>query len=150
MRESCAAYPACKRSLQSTDFILQVLSLLAQRAFKRPRAHGLYRVANAIDIALQPVAHDRKICRQRAVVVDEEDIGEAFRGVAPDVLSYDFATDRAPNVVDAVLTTDFFGVVQRHGTVAVCDDEDMFLWKILFAATSVGPMMLATLSYERS
>lgn len=103
--------------------------MLAERAFGRLWAHRLDRIANTFDIVFQPVAHDREIRRQCTVVIDEENISEAFRGVTPDVLSDDLAADRAPNVVHSVLLAYFCCVVQRYGTVAVCDDEDVFLRK---------------------
>ena len=41
-------------------------------------------------------------------------------------------------MVDAVLTTDFFCVIQRYGTVAIGDDEDMFLRKDLLRSYKRG------------
>jgi hypothetical protein len=66
-------------------------------------------------------------------------------------LGHDLATDRTPNVVDAVLTTDFFCVIQRYGTVAISDDEDMFLRKDLLrsyerGADDVGGFVLGRVS----
>lgn len=136
IRESGTPNLARKRSLQSADFIFQVLGLLAQRAFIRLRAHRLDRIANALDIVLQPIAHDREIRRKCTVVVNEENVSKAFCSVAPDVLSHDLATDRAPDVVYSMLLAYFFCVVQRYGTVAVGDNENMFLRKYL-AATSI-------------
>jgi hypothetical protein len=34
-------------------------------------------------------------------------------------------------VIDTVLTTDLFRVIQGYGTVTICDYEDVFRWKYL-------------------
>jgi hypothetical protein len=51
MRESGTSNLACERSLQSTDLVFQVLSLLAQGAFGRFRAYRFDCIANALDFA---------------------------------------------------------------------------------------------------
>jgi hypothetical protein len=100
-----------ERSLQSTKLVLQILSLLAQSASRRIRADGFDRIANAHDFVFKPIAYNREVAWKCAVVVDEEDVGELFGRVAAYVLSNDFASDWTPDVVHAVLPTDFFCVV---------------------------------------
>jgi len=54
-------------------------------------------------------------------------------------------------VINAVLTTYLLRVIQRHRTVAVRDDEDMFLWEDLLrsherGADDVGGFVLLEIS----
>jgi hypothetical protein len=132
MRESGTSNLACERSLQSTDLVFQVLSLLAQGAFGRFRAYRFDCIANALDFAFQLITYDRKVRRECAVVVNEENVSKSFCGVATNVLRDNLATDRTPDVIDAVLTTDLLCVIQRCRTVTIRDYEDMFSWKYFF------------------
>jgi hypothetical protein len=138
MRESSTSDLACERSLQSTDLVFQVLSLLAQSAFRRSWAYRFDCVADAHDFAFQLITYDRKVWWECAVVVNEENVSKSFCGVATNVLRDNLATDRAPNVIDAVLTTDLFCVIKRYGTVTICDYEDMFSRKDLLCSYKCG------------
>jgi len=56
-------------------------------------------------------------------------------------------------VINAVLTTYLLRVIQRHRTVAVRDDEDMFLWEDLLrsherGADDVGGFVLRKVSIK--
>lgn len=129
VRKSGTSDLARKRSLQSTDLVLQVLSLLTQSTFRRSRADRFDRIADALDSAFQLIAHDWEVCWECAVVINKEHVSEPFGSVAPDVLGNNFATDRTPNVVHAVLTTYLFCIVEGYGTVPICNDEDMLRWE---------------------
>jgi hypothetical protein len=61
---------ACERSLQSTDLVFQVLSLLAESTFGRFRSYRLDCIADAHDFAFQLIAHDWEIWRECAIIVD--------------------------------------------------------------------------------
>jgi hypothetical protein len=125
-----------KSSLQSTDLIFEVLSLLAQStAWVIRRPHRLDSVADTLDHIGESVAHDGKVGRKRAIVIDQQDVFVSLRGIAADVLSYTverrdtsqrfvpgsiqivrrshshLASNRAPNMVDPVLLTNLFGLV---------------------------------------
>jgi hypothetical protein len=115
--------------LQPTDLILQILRLLAHRALRRIRPDRLDRIPDNFHLPFQAIADYGEVGWQSAVVVDEQDVGVAFGGVAADVLGDDLAADRTPDVVDAVGSADFFGVVEGGGAVAVGDDEDVFGWE---------------------
>jgi hypothetical protein len=122
---------ACERSLQSADLIFQVLSLLAESTFGRLRSYRLDCIADAHDFAFQLIAHDREILRECAIIVDQENISKPFRRVATDILRNNLTADRTPDVIDTVLTTNVFRVIQGYGTVTICDYEDVFRRKYL-------------------
>jgi hypothetical protein len=111
MRKSSTPNLTSERSLQPTKLVLQILSLLAQSALRRIRPDRFDRIANTHNFIFQPIAYDREVTRKCAVVVDEEDVGEFFGCVATNILSNNLASDRAPDVVDAVLPADFFCIV---------------------------------------
>lgn len=125
MRECRRPNLPSQSPLKSADLVLQVLSLLAQRAFARLWADGFDRVANTFDFAFHAIADDGEVGGESAVVVDEKDVFEVFSGVAADELSDDFAADGRPDVIDAVGAADGFGIVERGGAVAVGDYENV-------------------------
>jgi hypothetical protein len=89
MWERSAANFASERSLQSTDFVLEILSLLTQSAaFVLCGAHGLDSVANALYLVGKPVAHDGEVWWKGAVIIEQQDVFETFGGVAANVLSH--------------------------------------------------------------
>jgi hypothetical protein len=130
---------ACERSLQSADLVFQVLSLLAESTFGRLRSHRLDCIADAHDFAFQLIAHNWEVGRECAIIVDQENISKAFGRVATDILRDNLAAHRTPNVVDTVLTTDLFRIIQGYGTVTVCDYEDVFRRKYLLRSYKCRP-----------
>jgi hypothetical protein len=69
--------------------------------------------------------------RECAIIVDQENIRKLFRRVATDILRNNLTADRTPDVIDTVLTTNVFRVIQGYGTVTICDYEDVFRRKYL-------------------
>jgi hypothetical protein len=129
MRKRRAANLARKFSLQSTDLVLQILCLLTICPLRRVGSDRLDGIPNNLHFPLEAIADDGEVRWQGAVVVDEQDVGVSFGGIAADVLGDDLAADGTPDVVDAVWLADFFGVVEGGGAVAVCDYEDVFGWE---------------------
>lgn len=139
MRESGTSNLTCEGTLQSTDLVFQVLSLLAECAFGRLRPYRFDGVTDALDFVSQSIAHNREVRRECAIVVDKQHVGEFFRSVASNILSNNLATNGAPNVVDPVLTTYFFRVIQRYRAITICDDKDVLRWKYLLRGHERGP-----------
>jgi hypothetical protein len=72
MRKCSAPNLASECTLQSADFIFEVLGLLTQcPAFVLWWSHGLDRVTNALYLVGKAVAHDGKVWRQSAIVVNQ-------------------------------------------------------------------------------
>jgi hypothetical protein len=72
MGERCTANFSGKSSLQSTDLVFEVLSLLAQgTSWVLRRSHRLDSVADTLDLISESVAHDGKVGRKGAVVINQ-------------------------------------------------------------------------------
>jgi hypothetical protein len=111
---------------------------LAESTFGRLGSYRLDCIADAHDFAFQLIAHDREVWRECAIIVDQENISKPFRRVATNILRNDLTADRTPNVVDTVLTTDLFCVIQGYGTVTICDHEDVLRRKYLLRSYERG------------
>jgi hypothetical protein len=70
MGKSGTSNLACERSLQPANLVFQVLSLLAESAFRRFWSYRLDCVADAHDFAFQLIAHDREVWRECAIIVN--------------------------------------------------------------------------------
>jgi hypothetical protein len=57
------------------------------------------------------IRDDWEIGRQSAVVVNQQDVFEVFCSIATNELGNDFTADRTPDVVNAITSADFFGVI---------------------------------------
>jgi len=88
MGKCSASNLSSKRALQSTNLVFEILGLLTQStAFALCWAHGLDSVANALDLVGKAVTDHREVWRQSAIVINQQDVLEAFSGVASNVLS---------------------------------------------------------------
>jgi hypothetical protein len=125
VREGSRANLASKLTLDTTELVLEVLSLLAEVAFSRVGTDRLDGVSDALYVTLHSLRDDRKVFGKRAIIIDQEDIFKVFGCIAPDELSDDFRSDGRPNVVDTVRATDLFGIVERCRAVSVGDYEDV-------------------------
>jgi hypothetical protein len=122
VRECGAADLTGEEALDPGKFVLQVLGLVAECAAAAIGAGGLDGVADTFGAGVDAVGDDGKVGREQAVIVDEDDVGEALADAGANELSNQFAADRAPGVVDAVGGADGFGIVERNGGIAVVDD----------------------------
>ena len=122
VRERGAADVASKQALDARELVLEVLGLVAEGAAGAVGAGRFDGVADAFGVAVEAIGHDGEVGREQAVVVDEDDVREAFGDAGADELRDHLAADRAPGVVDAVGGADGFGVVEGGGGVAVGDD----------------------------
>jgi len=76
MRKRRAAKLTRKRPLNSTKFILQILSLLAERAFAGFGSDGFNGIAHTFYAAGHAIGDDGEVGGEGAVVVDHEDVFE--------------------------------------------------------------------------
>ena len=137
MRKSSAADFAGEETLDAAELVLEVLRLLTQGPAGPSGASGFDGVANTFRMHVNAFGDDWKIWWKQAVVVNEDNVGEAFADTGTDKLSNEFATDWTPGTVDAIYIADVFSVVEWGGRVAVCNDL-AFCNISIFDAPTVG------------
>lgn len=123
MWEGSGADLTGKLTLNTTELVLEILSLLAEVALCRVWPDGFDGVANAHDLAIQALSDNREVVRQRTVIVNEQNVFEILRSITTNKLSNDFRSDWRPDMIHAVRTADLFRIVEWCRAVSVGDDE---------------------------
>lgn len=93
MWEGSGADLTGKLTLNTTELVLEVLSLLAEVALCRVWSDGFDGVANAHDLAIQALSDNREVVRQRTVIVNEQNVLEILRSITTNKLSNDLRSD---------------------------------------------------------
>lgn len=130
MREDGASIGARKVSRQAGQLVLKILSLLNICALRLIWSRALDGVSNAdsrsvFAFATDPIRHNRQICRQKDIVVNEHAILKFLRKHYPDELCSDLATNRDPSMIDTIRLANILCIIQRCGRVSVGQDKNL-------------------------
>jgi hypothetical protein len=93
VRKSSRSDLASKLTLDTTELILEVLSLLAEIAFGRIGTDRLDGVPDTLYVALHAFRNDREVFGKCAVIIDQEDVFKVFSCVASNELGNDLRSN---------------------------------------------------------
>ena len=125
VRESSRTDATSEVALNTAQLVFEILRLLAVISLGAVGADTLDGIAETHNVALQPLSNDRKVRWQGAVIVNQQDILEAFGSITADELSDDLRTDRGPQMVNTVRATHLLRVIQRCWAVAIRENIDV-------------------------